>query len=126
MYTVRTGQEPGLQKIIHPVHTPAISPTFMIILKLSMANNTASEYLLSQAETSSIVHRLIESKVVGLSVVTILALVFYKQHFKKIPLPDVPFLRLSKLSGAAGESEDAASYMENGSLVMQAGWEQVR
>lgn len=98
----------------------------MIISKLSMANNTASEYLGNQAEANSIVHRLMESKVFGLTIVTILALILYKQHFKKIRLPDVPFLRLSKLAGAAGESEDAARYMANGSLVMQAGWEQVR
>lgn len=39
--------------------------------------------------------------------------------------PDVPWLRLSSLPGAAGEKEDIEAYVRNGHEVICAGYEKV-
>ena len=46
---------------------------------------------------------------------------------RKVPqkYPKVPWLKISNLPGAAGEAEDVAAYVRNGSKVLAIGYEKV-
>lgn len=62
---------------------------------------------------------------IGLALCFVLAAILIKLVLFRQRLPNVPYLRLSTLPGAAGIAADIAAYVKDGAGVMQTGWEMV-